>query len=122
MLLRGSAPKPRETSVLWLLKMAGGVLIILLLALHFVINHLVVPGGLLTYQDVVNYYKTPIVPIIEGFFLVFVVGHALLGVRSILLDLSLSLSVQKWLDRLMLLLGTAAIVYGIWLLVVMAQR
>ena len=114
--------KNHEGSLLWLLKVGAGFLIILLLALHFVVNHLVAPGGLLSYADVVQYYQAPIIPIIEGLFLIFVVTHALLGVRSIVLDLNPPQKIIRWLDVLFVLLGLFASAYGIWLLVVVAGR
>ncbi|HZU87020.1 MAG TPA: hypothetical protein VFF78_06025, partial [Anaerolineaceae bacterium] len=82
-----SRAKPREGGWLWILKIVGGLLIVGLIILHMIVNHLVAPGGLLTYQDVLNYYDNPIIPILEVAFLIFAVSHALLGLRSILLDL-----------------------------------
>jgi succinate dehydrogenase hydrophobic anchor subunit len=112
--------KPAENNFLWLLKIVAGLFIIILLGIHFVVNHLVAPGGLLTYADVISYYKNPIIPIMEGFFLVFVVSHAILGLRSILLDLDPGPARLRWIDPVLLLLGLAATGYGIWLLVVLA--
>jgi succinate dehydrogenase / fumarate reductase membrane anchor subunit len=117
-----SVPKPREGTWLWLFKIAAGLLIVLLLGLHFVINHLVAPTGLLTYADVVAYYKVPIVPVVEVIFLVFVVSHALVGLRSILLDLNPSDRLLKAVDVLFWLVGAVSIVYGIWLVIEIASR
>ncbi|MRR52611.1 MAG: hypothetical protein EG825_17195, partial [Rhodocyclaceae bacterium] len=76
-----STQKPQEGAWLWLLKIVAGLLIIVIMGIHFVVNHLVAPGGLLTYTDVLAYYQNPIIPIMEILFLVFVVTHALLGIR-----------------------------------------
>ena len=116
----GSKPKKREGTTLWLLKIIGGLLIILLLGIHFVINHLVAPGGLLTYQDVINYYRTPIVPVMEIFFLVFVVSHSLIGLRSILLDLNPSDYLLKIIDRILVIVGSGASIYGALLIIFFA--
>jgi len=111
-----------ESAGVWFFKVASGGLIILVLFIHLVVNHLIVEGGLLTYSDVVKYYQTWIVPVMEVFFLIFVVSHSLLGLRSILLDLHPGNTALKWMNRGLLLLGVIAIVYGIWLVFVIALR
>ena len=111
-----------ENWVLWLVKTISGVLIVALLGVHFVVNHLVPPAGLLTYTDIVRYYRNPLIPLMEGAFLVLVVGHALIGVRSILLDLHPSGAQVRWIDRLLIFTGFGAVVYGIRLLVIIATR
>jgi succinate dehydrogenase/fumarate reductase cytochrome b subunit len=112
-----SAPKPGESSWLWMLKIFSGLLIIIILVIHFIVNHFLAPEGLLTFNDVVQYYSNnPIVPIMEGFFLFFVVTHSLTGVRSIFLDLNPSRSVRRVMDIVLIGIGVVSIVYGFWLL------
>lgn len=108
----------REKTWLWLYKIIAGLLIVLLLGLHFIVNHLVAPQGLLSWSDVVAYYQNPIIPIIEVIFLIVVVSHALIGLRSIVLDLNPSAAVVRSLDILFVLVGVVSIVYGIWLVTV----
>ncbi len=108
--------KPGENTWLWLLKIFSGLFILIILWVHFVVNHFVAPGGLLMFEDVVAYYQNPLIPIMEAFFLVFVILHSLLGVRSILLDLNLSGRILRAVDWFMTLFGLAATGYGIWLL------
>lgn len=122
MVENGSRPKLREGTALWLLKIAGGVLIIVILGIHFVVNHLAAPGGLLTYQDVINYYRIPLVPVMEIVFLVLVVSHSLIGLRSILLDLNPSDGLLKVIDWLLILVGAGASVYGAWLVLLLASK
>ena len=122
MLETRSAPKPREGAWLWLFKIVAGVMIVLLLALHFIVNHLVAPGGLLTYQDVIVYYQNPIIPVIEVIFLLFVISHALVGLRSIVLDLNPPDRLLRLIDILFYLIGIGFSVYGIWLVVVIVQK
>ena len=62
------------------------------------------------------------IPIIEAAFLICVVAHSLIGMRSIFLDLNLSGKVQKLIDIVMILLGSFSIIYGIWLVIIIAQR
>ena len=116
-----SHPKPREGAFLWSLKLIGGLLIVLLLGLHFVVNHLIAPDGLLNYDEVLAYYQNPIIPIIEIAFLIFVVIHALLGMRSIILDLNPTPRFLSIIDRVFILAGFGAIIYGTWLAIHIVQ-
>jgi succinate dehydrogenase hydrophobic anchor subunit len=111
-----------ERGWLWAAKLLTGVLSFALLIVHLVVNHLVAPGGLLSYADVVAYYANPLIPLMEGLFLSFIVTHALLGVRGIVLDLSPPAKLVGWLDRLLLAAGLLAISYGLWLLVTIAAQ
>jgi len=122
MIGESSKPKLREGVWLWLLKIIGGLLVFVVLGIHFVINHLVAPGGLLSYQDVINYYKVPIVPIMEIGFLIFVVSHCFLGLRSILLDLNPSDRFLNWIDGILLVGGIGACIYGAWLIILLTSR
>jgi succinate dehydrogenase hydrophobic anchor subunit len=117
-----SKPKVQEGVWLWLLKVLFGLVIAVLIAVHFIVNHLVADEGLLSYQDVVNYYKIPGITVMEITFLIFVVAHAVMGTRSIFLDLNPSDRMIKIINWGMLVLGGAAIIYGIWLVQVIAGR
>ena len=117
-----STPKSGENSWLWLLKLATGPFIFILIVVHFIINHIVSATGLLGYADVVAYYQVWIVPIMEILFLGLVITHSLLGLRSIVLDLHPSrgtLSVMNWA---FLIVGIVAFVYGTWLILVIVNR
>src|SRR5512146_2425783 len=103
--------KPRESLWLWLYKILTGFLIVILIGVHFIINHLAAPQGLLTYADVVRYYQVSYVAGMEILFLVLVVSHALIGVRGILLDLNPSDRVLSWANAVLILLGTFASIY-----------
>lgn len=117
-----STAKRFEGTGRWLIKIIAGLFIVLLLGIHFVVNHLVAPGGLLTYADVVRYYQNPIIVVMEITFLVVVVTHSFLGLRSILLDLNPTQQVLKVIDAVLLVTGTAAVSYGIWLALTIASR
>lgn len=117
-----SVPKPREGTWLWLFKIVAGLMIVILLGIHFVVNHLVAPTGLLTYADVVRYYTVPFVPVMEILFLVFVIAHALVGLRGILLDLNPSDAVLRAADILFILIGAGFSIYGIWLVWAIVQQ
>jgi succinate dehydrogenase / fumarate reductase membrane anchor subunit len=111
-----SQPKPGETTWLWLLKLVTGVLVILILGTHLIVQHLVNPDGLLTFEQVVEWVSNPWVALMEGTFVVLAVFHALLGVRSVLLDLRPSQGVIRIIDITFAIVGVVAIVYGVWLL------
>ena len=112
----------REKSRLWFVKVLAGLLIIFFMTLHMIVNHLVAPEGLLSYQDVLNYYQNPIIPIIEILFLITVIGHCLLGLRSIILDLNPAAGLMKKLDVGLLLLGLISAIYGILLVIIITSR
>lgn len=114
--------KPVENSWLWMLKIIAGLIIILLLGLHFLVNHLFAPNGLLSYVEVVAYYKNPIIPVIEIIFLITVIVHSFIGIRSILLDLHPSRKLLQWMNWILGIVGAAAIVYGSWLVIVISMR
>jgi succinate dehydrogenase hydrophobic anchor subunit len=122
MLNEKSVPKTGENVWIWLLKIVTGVLVIALLFTHLVVNHLVASEGLLTYQEVVAYLSNPWVAVMEMSFLVIVVSHALVGTRSIILDLNPSRSMLRLLDGLFTLVGIASVVYGVWLIQVIISQ
>jgi succinate dehydrogenase hydrophobic anchor subunit len=117
-----SKPKPQESTWIWLYKMIAGVMILVVLVIHLIVNHLVAPGGLLSYTDVIRYYKNPIIPIMEIFFLIVVVSHSLLGIRSIILDLNPKPNLVKAFDWICVILGAGAILYGTWLVLFIASK
>jgi succinate dehydrogenase hydrophobic anchor subunit len=115
-------PKTGEGAWLWFIKALSGVLVIVILIVHFVVNHFVAPGGLLTYADVLRYYQNPIIPIMEILFVIFVVSHALIGLRGIILDLKPSRAFLNVINWVFTLGGAAAIIYGIWLILTLVAK
>lgn len=115
-------PKKGEGALLWLAKILTGVLLIVVIIIHQIANHLVVEGGLMTYADVVTYFQNPIIVAMEIFFVIFVVAHALMGLRSVILDLNPSRGFLKALNAVLVLVGTGAVIYGIYLALEIAAR
>jgi succinate dehydrogenase / fumarate reductase membrane anchor subunit len=115
-------PRSGEGAGLWFLKILTGFLVIVVLIIHLIVNHLIVEGGLLTYADVGRYYQNPIIPIMEIAFLIFVVTHALMGLRSVLLDLHPSNKVLRLINYGLVVLGVGSIAYGTWLILVIVGR
>ena len=119
-----SGRRPGENTWLWLIKIATGPLLVLVIGLHFAVNHYMgsMSSGLMTYDDIIAYYQNPIIPIIEIVFLVTVVTHSLIGLRGIILDLNPSRSVLKIVTWLMVILGVVSVGYGIWLVFAIASQ
>ncbi len=121
MLEAKSAPKPAEGFWLWAIKLATGVLIVILLLIHFIVNH-TASQGLLTYADVVAYYSSPAIVVMEIAFLAAVVSHGLIGLRGVILDLNPPAKLMNTIDWIMVIVGIGAVVYGISLAMVIASR
>ena len=119
-----SAPRPGETTWIWLIKIITGPLLILVLILHLIVNHYIgsQPDGLMTYDDIVHYYQNPIIPAIEILFLITVVTHSLIGLRGIILDMNPSRQVLRIITWLLSLLGVFSVGYGIWLALTIASK
>ncbi len=107
-----------RAALAWLAQAATGILLVLLLIVHLAANHFIVPGGLQTYQDVVNYLSNPAIFILEITFLMTVTGHALLGVRAILIDRGMTPAAKSRMDTRLWILGTAVVIYGLLLSIV----
>ena len=117
-----SVPRFGENTWLWLLKIVTGVLLVVLLGIHLVVNHFVAENGLLTYADVIAYYQNPIIPVMEICFLASVATHSLIGLRGIVLDLNPSRIFLKVFDVILVIVGISAVAYGIWLVSVITSK
>jgi succinate dehydrogenase / fumarate reductase membrane anchor subunit len=107
--------RERSSSWSWILQAFTGVMLVVLLGLHMVVQHFVVQGGLRNYQQVVQYISNPFVFLLEVAFLIVVTWHALLGVRAIILDLGLKPKTERRWTAVLTVIGLAMITYGIWL-------
>jgi succinate dehydrogenase hydrophobic anchor subunit len=100
----------------WFLQSAFGVLLVVLLGVHLIVNHWVAPGGLLTYEDVIRYYDIPGIAWMEIIFLIVVTAHCLTGLHAILLDMAPSSPVEKLITSTLVVMGFVIVVYGVWLI------
>jgi succinate dehydrogenase hydrophobic anchor subunit len=118
-------PARAETSgagLTWLVQALSGLLLVLLLGLHMIANHFMLPQGLAGYQDVINYLARPAIFILETVFLIVVIAHALLGARSIIFDTGLSPRAEKAINTILTLLGGLLVAYGLWLTLTIVNR
>jgi succinate dehydrogenase / fumarate reductase membrane anchor subunit len=121
--LSGSAPKPQETSLAWMVKVFTGPLLIVILIIHLIVNHYTgTNAGLMTYADVVRYFQNPLVVAMEMILVTTVVTHSLLGLRSIILDLHPSAGTMRVINAVLWVVGVGAVVYGLWLALVIASQ
>ena len=107
--------RERAGSWSWILQAITGVLVIILVGIHMIFQHFVASGGLRTYADVVAYIRTPFFLGWETIFLIVVTWHALLGVRAIVLDFGPPRSIERLINRALIIIGLGTIAYGIWL-------
>jgi len=118
-----AGPRPGENTWLWLIKIVTGPLLLIVLGLHLTVNHYMgsTATGLMTHDDVIQYFQNPIIPAIEILFLVTVVTHSLLGLRGILLDMNPSRSLLRIVTWLLVILGVSSVAYGTWLALTIAS-
>lgn len=112
---------PDRSGAMWLVQAFSGILLVPLLLLHMVAHHFVVEGGLREFQQVIDYISNPAIFVITLIFLVVVTIHAALGLRAILIDLRPSVSARRVIDWVLIVASVAAIIYGIWLEITIAN-
>jgi succinate dehydrogenase hydrophobic anchor subunit len=116
-----SRRRPRPTFA-WLAQVVSGALLLALLTVHMIAQHFVVEGGLRTYDQVIAWIRNPVVFAIETLLLVCVTWHGIAGIHAVLLDLGLRGRVERIAARVLLDLGVVTILYGLWLLYMLAFR
>lgn len=91
-----------------------GAAVLVLVTVHMVANHFVVPEGLRDFAQVVAYLSNPLIVALELAFLVTVTWHALLGLRAVIFDLGLGARAERWVTRILVIVGVATVGYGLW--------
>jgi succinate dehydrogenase cytochrome b556 subunit len=126
--VREAARRPSETqpgrggSLAWISQVISGVLLLLLLGVHIVMQHFVVKGGLRDYAQVVSYLANPVVLAVEILFVIVLVWHAMLGLRAVLLDFGFGRRGQALITRGVVVLGAVTAGYSFWLIATLAAR
>jgi succinate dehydrogenase hydrophobic anchor subunit len=103
---------PRNAPV-FVFQVISGVALLVLLGLHMVAQHFIVPTGLRYYEDVIAWLRNPVVIAVEVAFLVFVTYHALVGVRAILFDFGFSERGERRITGILWVVGIVTIGYGV---------
>lgn len=118
------APVELRTARAWRFTVATGVALLALVGIHMVAHHFVVEevGGLRTYRQVLAYIANPVIFVVESAFLLTVTTHALLGLRSVLLDLGPGPRARRRIDAALWALGIATVAYGLFLVGTLASR
>jgi succinate dehydrogenase / fumarate reductase cytochrome b subunit len=94
-------------------QMVSGAALLVLLTLHIVAQHFVVPTGLRYSEDVIAGLGSPAMVALEVAFLAFVTYHALVGVRVILIDVGFSTRTEKRITIILRIAWIVTIVYGV---------
>jgi succinate dehydrogenase hydrophobic anchor subunit len=110
------APVTRARSgLLWLVQAIAGALLLAFLGIHLVAQHLLVPGGLRSFADVVAYMRNPVALVSEIGLLASVLVHAGLGLRASLVDVVGEPRTLARISWLIAVAGTAIFGYAVWL-------
>ena len=99
-------------------QVVSGAALLLLLGLHMIAQHFIVPTGLRYYGDVIEWLRNPVMIVLEVTFLVVVTYHALVGVRAILFDFGFSERTERLITNLLWAVGLVTVVYGVALFAV----
>jgi succinate dehydrogenase cytochrome b556 subunit len=94
-------------------QVVSGAALLVLLGLHMIAQHFIVPTGLRFYDDVIDWLRNPAMIVIEVTFLVVVTYHALVGVRAILFDFGFAERTERRITTILWVVGIATIVYGV---------
>jgi succinate dehydrogenase membrane anchor subunit len=105
-------PGPRHAPP-FLGQVVSGAALLLLLGLHMIAQHFVVPTGLRDYASVIDWLGSPVVVFLEVAFLVVVTYHALIGVRAILFDFGFSGRTARLITNVLWVVGIVTVVYGV---------
>lgn len=116
------AHRRRGGTTAWILQAASGVLLVFLLGAHIVAEHFIVKGGLPDYGQVVSYLANPVVLAIESAFVVVLIWHAMLCLRSVLFDFRFGRRAQALITRGVVALGVITAAYSCWLIAAIASR
>ena len=107
----------------WVLQVVTGAALLVLVVVHLVAQHFVAdaPGGLRDHASVLEYLGNPVMVVVESLFMLAVTWHAMLGLRSILLDLGLSATGRRRAAVGLTALGVVTLAYGFWMIAVLAS-
>jgi len=94
-------------------QMVSGAALLVLMTVHLVAQHLVVPTGLRYSEDVIDGLRSPLLLAVEVAVLAFVTYHALAGVRVVLFDVGFSARTEERIVRVLRIVWIGTIIYGV---------
>jgi succinate dehydrogenase hydrophobic membrane anchor protein len=116
------AQPDRRGSLAWIFQVISGVLLVFLLGAHIVMQHFVAKGGLRDYAQVMSYLSNPAVLAFESLFVIVLIWHAMLGLRSVLLDFGFGPRGHALITRGVVALGAVTAAYSFWLIATLAAK
>lgn len=102
------------STVPWLLQRISGAVLVVLLAIHFWTGHYADFGEPITFAGVQTRLQDAAFIILDSLLLITVVFHGLNGLRNILLDYPSLLTHNRSVSLILLIIGIATIVFGIY--------
>lgn len=103
--------KEARPSLNWLGQAISGILLIVIVFTHMLINHFQAEGMLSASQVVAQVSNTTYF-ILEIAFVIVVTYHALAGIRVIIFDLNLSDAARRKISAAITMVGILTIIYG----------
>jgi len=113
--------KQARPSWVWIGQVVSGVLLIVIVLLHLYFQHFATQG-LLDAGQVVAHVSSPLIFTLEVLFVIVVTYHALLGIRAVIFDLSLSEATRRNISVGLTILGVATVVYGVILAILIQSQ
>jgi succinate dehydrogenase hydrophobic anchor subunit len=110
-----------RSSWTWIGQAVSGVLLMVILLLHMYFQHFEAQG-LLDAGEVVGHVSSPLIFALEILFIIVVTYHALLGIRVVVFDLSLSESTRRNISVGLTILGVVTAVYGVILAILIQSQ
>lgn len=119
----GSYPGGRSART-WRWTAGSGIALVGLATMHIVAQHFVAQGagGLRNYHQVIEYIGNPVILVLECAFVLALAIHAMLGLRSVLYDLSPGERARRRIDACLWTLGTVTVLYAFALVITLAAR
>ena len=108
----------------WFLQRVTGAGLIVLLLIHVIVNHYLnisevskdILPGLVVFSNVADRFESAGYWVIDIFLLSFVLYHGLNGIRNITLDYGARGAIERVVTAVLLAIGVAAFVFGIFAL------
>lgn len=99
---------------LWILQRVTGVGMLLFVGLHIWYTHFALDVGALNAEEIAGRLQRLTFVIIDYGLLVFVMFHAMNGLRNVLLDFSFAARRRKLISWALAIVGVAWTAFGIW--------